>query len=202
MVAVIAVLSQKGGSGKTCIALGLAVAHEQTGGRAAVLDLDSQRSAVVWGQLRGGEPPQVLPAHASRLAQTIRAAQGSTQLVVIDGPAREAAGAAEAARLADLVLIPARPAVVDLAALPATLEVVSAAGTRAMVVLNACPPRGPWTAQAADAVRDLGAEVAQTRLGARVAHSKAFMVGKTAAETEPRSPAAAELAALYTEAMS
>ena len=202
MVAVIAVLSQKGGSGKTCIALGLAVAHEQAGGRAAVLDLDSQRSAVVWSQLRGGKPPRVLPAHASRLAQTIRTAQGNADLVVIDGPAREAAGAAEAARLADLVLVPARPAVVDLAALPATLEVVAAAGTRAVVVLNACPPRGPWTAQAADAVNELGAEVARTRLGARVAHSKAFMVGKAAGETEPRSLAAAELAALYSEAAS
>ena len=127
------------------------------------------------------------------------AADAGTSLVVIDTAPREAGGAAEAARLADLVLIPCRPAAVDLAAIPATLATVGAVD--ALAVLNACPPRGTWTAQAADAVRGLGLGLAPVTIGQRVAHAKAFTLGRTAQETEPASPAAREIADLYRWAM-
>ena len=116
------------------------------------------------------------------------AADAGTSLVVIDTAPREAGGAAEAARLADLVLIPCRPSAVDLAAIPATLA--AAGSTPAAVVLNAVPARGPWVAEAADAVRAFGLGLAPVTLGARVAHAKAFTLGRTAQETEPGSPAA------------
>ena len=117
------------------------------------------------------------------------------ELAVIDTAPREAGGAAEAGRLADLVLIPCRPSAVDLATIPATLAAV---GVRnALAVLNACPPRGSWTAEAAEAVRGLGLGLAPVTLGMRVAHAKAFTLGRTAQETEPASPAAHEIEALY-----
>ena len=158
------------------LALALAAAHELVGGQAAVIDLDPQGSATVWGRLREGVPP-----------------------VVIDTAPREAGGAAEAARLADLVMIPCRPSAIDLAAIPATLAAIGMAD--ALAVLNARPPRGPWTAQAADAVRAFGIGLAPVTLGARVAHAKAFTLGRTAQETEPASPAAREIADLYRWAM-
>ena len=97
----------------------------------------------------------VIAAHPPRLARVIEAAaDAGTSLVVIDTAPREAGGAAEAARLADLVLIPCRPSAVDLAAIPATLAAVGMAD--ALAVLNACPPRGPWVAEAVDAVRGFG----------------------------------------------
>ena len=71
----------------------------------------------------------------------------------------------------------------------------------ALAVLNASPPRGPWTAQAADAVRAFGIGLAPVTLVARVAHAKAFTLGRTAQETEPASPAAREIADLYRWAM-
>ena len=118
MLRTLALISQKGGSGKTTLALALAAAHELAGGQAAVIDLDPQGSATVWGRLRGGVPP-----------------------AVIDTAPREAGGAAEAARLADLVMIPCRPSAIDLAAIPATLAAIGMVD--AVAVLNACPPRGP-----------------------------------------------------------
>ena len=195
-----ALVSGKGGVGKTTLALALAAAHERAGGRAVVVDLDPQGSATVWGRLREGVPPEVIAAHPPRLARVIAAAaEGGASLAVIDTAPREAAGAAEAARLADLVLIPCRPSALDLAAIPATLAAVGMAD--AVAVLNACPPRGHWTSEAADAVRTLGLELAPVTLGARVAHAKAFTRGRTAQETEPSSLAARELADLYRWAM-
>ena len=120
-------------------------------------------------------------------------------LVVIDTAPREAGGAAEAARLADLVLIPCRPSAVDLAAIPATLAAIGMAD--AVAVLNACPPRGPWVAEAVEAVRGFGLGRAPVTLGARIAHARAFTLGRTAQETEPASPVAREIADLYRWAM-
>ena len=200
MIRTLAVISQKGGSGKTTLALALAAAHELAGGQAALIDLDPQGSAAMWGRLRGGVPPAVIAAHPPRLARVIAAAaDAGASLVVIDTAPREAGGAAEAARLADLVLIPCRPSAVDLAAIPATLATIGS--TPAAVVLNAVPARGPWVAEAADAVRAFGLGLAPVTLGARVAHAKAFTLGRTAQETEPASPAAREIADLYRWAM-
>ena len=200
MIRTLALISQKGGSGKTTLAVALAAAHELAGGQAAVIDLDPQASATVWGRLRDGVPPVVIAAHPPRLARVIEAAaDAGTSLVVIDTAPREAGGAAEAARLADLVLIPCRPSAVDLAAIPATLAAVGMVD--ALAVLNACPPRGPWVAEAVDAVRGFGLGRAPVTLGARIAHAKAFTLGRTAQETEPSSPAAREIADLYRFAM-
>ncbi len=200
MIRTLALISQKGGSGKTTLALALAAAHERAGGSAAVIDLDPQGSATVWGRLREGVPPVVIAAHPPRLARVVEAAARCRHVpVVIDTAPREAGGAAEAARLADLVLIPCRPSAVDLAAIPATLAAVGS--TPAAVVLNAVPARGPWVAEAADAVRAFGLGLAPVTLGARVAHAKAFTLGRTAQETEPGSPAAREIADLYRWAM-
>lgn len=196
MVTVIGVLAQKGGVGKSTLAVSLAVAHQQAGGQAAVIDLDPQRSAVVWGRLRGDDPPLVIEGHPPQLDHQVRAAErDGTDLVVIDGPPRGGGGAAEAARLADLVLIPCRPSALDLNALPATLAV--AAATRSAVVLNCCPPFGSWTAEAAEAIDILGADRCPVALGQRIAHARSVTSGRTAQELEPRSTAAAEIKRLY-----
>ena len=194
----IALVSSKGGSGKTTLAVALAVAHELAARDAVVIDLDPQGSAGVWGDLRGADAPPVVTAHPPRLARVIDAAyDGGASLCVIDTGPREGAGAMEAARLADLVLVPCRPSAVDLAAVPASLDVARLAGTPAAVLLNAVPARGDLTAQAVEAVQGFGAVSVPVTLGARIAHVRAFTVGRTAQETEPRSAAAAEIKALY-----
>ena len=201
MVKTLAIISQKGGTGKTTLALALAVAHELEGRTAAVIDLDAQGSAATWGRLRrlrGGESPPVIAAHSPRLARVIAAAQeAGADLAVIDTAPREAGGAAAVARAADLVLVACRPSAMDLAAMPATLTVVGQAKARVAVVLNGCPPRGSWTAEAADAVRGFGAALCPVAIGARVAHARAFTLGSTAQEVEPKSRAAQEIEALY-----
>lgn len=193
----IALIAQKGGVGKTTLAAAVAVAHQRAGAQASLVDLDQQGSAAAWSRLRGNEPPEVTTAHPPSLGWTLEAAEKKgMSLTLIDTAPRERAGAAEAAKRADLVLVPCQPSMPDLLALPATLDVV--AGTRVVVLLNRCPPRGSWAAEATDAVRQLGAELCPVVLGQRVAHAKAFVRGQSAQEFEPNSPAAAEVATLYT----
>jgi len=195
---VIALISQKGGSGKTTLAVALAVAHEQDGGRAAVVDLDPQGSSVAWHHFRSGAAPLVTAVHPPGLERTLRTlrARGVT-LVVIDTAPHASAGALAASKLTGLVLVPCRPSTPDLAAIGASLEVATLAAAPAAVVLNAVPPRGSLADEALDAVRGTGARVAPVALGTRIAHVHAFTLGRTAQEFEPRGKAAAEVEQLY-----
>ena len=205
---VLALVSQKGGGGKTTLAVAFAVAHERRagGGRAVVVDLDPQGSASMWGGLRAPDAgPPVIDAAPRSLARTLADAEGAgTGLAVVDTPPQLAAAAREASRLADLVLVPCRAAAADLHAVAATLDVCRAAGAgrRCWIVLNAVPPRGPLAREARETVEDsLVARVAPVALVQRIAHVHAFTMGRTAQETEPSSLAAGEAEALYRWAM-
>jgi chromosome partitioning protein len=74
-VRTIAIVSRKGGAGKTSLATHLAVAAEAAGLRTALFDLDPQASAAVWADHRGIAFPAVLPAQAPRLAGLLAQAQ-------------------------------------------------------------------------------------------------------------------------------
>jgi chromosome partitioning protein len=107
----IAVISQKGGAGKTTIALGLAVEAERAGLATVIFDLDPQGSAATRADSRGqGNPPDVVPAQAPRLPVLLdSAARQGAQLAIIDTPPHADTAALAAAQSADLVLIPCRP---------------------------------------------------------------------------------------------
>ena len=140
---VIAILSQKGGAGKTTIALHLAVAAERDGRSAAIIDLDPQASATSWGDSREAETPAVVSAQAARLPQVLEAARDAgADLVVIDTAPHSESAALAAARAADLILIPCRPAILDLRAIGTTIDLAKLAGKPAAVVLNTIPPSG------------------------------------------------------------
>ena len=195
---VIALVSQKGGSGKTTLATALAVAHQEEGGRAAVADMDPQGSSLAWHHFRAGQTPLVVAVHPPRLDRMLqRFRSHGVSLALIDTAPHASAGALAASRLADLVLVPCRPSTPDLAAIAGTLEVAALAGAEAVVLLNAVPPRGSLAAEATEALKGSGARVAPVVLGARVAHVHAFTLGRSAQEYAPRGKAAAEIMALY-----
>ena len=194
----VALVARKGGSGKSTLAVALAVQHERAGGRAVVVDLDPQGSATAWGALREADRPVVVAAQARRLQPVLAAARdGGADLTIIDTPPALADAALAAARVADLVLIPCRPALADLHAIMGSLGICRDAGAPAAVVVNAAPPAGALVDQARTALADQGAEVAPLTIGQRVAHVRAFAAGLTAAEFEPDGKAAQEVAALH-----
>jgi chromosome partitioning protein len=99
-------VAQKGGTGKTTLALSLAVAAEAAGRSVLVVDLDPQASACKWTDRRSGETPSVIDAQPARLAAALaKAEQAGIDLASVDTPARIEQAAAEAAKVADLVLI-------------------------------------------------------------------------------------------------
>lgn len=195
---VITILSQKGGAGKTTLALHLAVAAEQDGRQTAVIDLDPQASAASWGDGREAETPVVVSAQASRLPQVIEAAEkAGAALAIIDTAPHSENSALIAARAADLILIPCRPAILDLRAIGSTIDLAKLAGKPAVVVLNTVPPRGSLVHEAIQAVDGYGVEVAPVHLGYRAAFQHSLTSGLTTQEYEPNGKAAEEVMQLY-----
>ena len=139
----IAILSQKGGTGKTTMSLHLGVEAARANYLTAVIDLDPQASATEWGDSREAEIPPVVSAQASRLAQVMKTAEDQgVDIVFIDTAPLSETTALAAARAADLILVPCRPAILDLRAIKSTRDLVKLADKPAYVVLNAVPPRG------------------------------------------------------------
>jgi cellulose biosynthesis protein BcsQ len=138
---VIAVIAQKGGTGKTTVVLSLAVEAERRGVTVAVIDLDPQATATNWGDRREAETPVIVSAQPARLHHVLKAAQDQgAQLVLIDTPARSEQAALEAAKAAQLVLVPCRPAIYDLETVATTAGLVGYAGGRPVaVILNGVP---------------------------------------------------------------
>ena len=198
----IALISQKGGSGKTTLALHLAVAAAQDNRNVAVIDLDPQQSAARWGDRRAAPVPVVLAVPPSRLREELeRAGHAGAGVVFVDTPPRAGSdnAALEAARAADLVLLPCRPVILDLEAIASTAERIrSVTRAPAAVVLNGCPSRGQDAEHAAEALASLDdLQVCPVRIGQRVAFSRALLDGRTAQEIEPGGRAADEIARLH-----
>jgi chromosome partitioning protein len=193
----IAILSQKGGSGKTTLAISLAGAAEELGRRTVVIDLDPQASAKGWHDHRKQETPVVISAQASRLDDVVNTARehGADLAIADTGPASETAALA-AARAADLILIPCRPSILDLRAISSSVDLVQIAKRPALLVLNAVPPRGGLAAQAVEAVAVYGIPVAEVRIGQRAAFVHSLTAGQTVTEYEPNGAAASEIRAL------
>jgi chromosome partitioning protein len=195
----VAILSQKGGTGKTTLALHLAVEAERSGAATLIVDLDPQASASSWSDLRAQETPAVVSTQATRLSQVLTTAEthGATLILIDTAPHAESAALA-AARAADLIVIPCRPAILDLKAIGTTIDLVRIAGKPAVVVLNAVPPRGSLTREAGEAVAGYGIPLSPVSLGHRSAFVHALTAGATAQEYEPRGKAAEEIRKLYT----
>ena len=140
--------------------------------------------------------PDQLPA----LLETARKA--GVDLAIIDTRPSVEADAAQVAALSDFLLIPTRPAILDLRAILATLDIVKGGTNRAALVLNACqPPRGSGEASATidarNALRAFGVPVAAATVVQRAAFSQALVGGMTASETEPDGKAAKDMRALW-----
>lgn len=193
-----AVLSQKGGAGKTSLALHIAVAAEAAGRPAVVVDLDPQASATGWKDSRESETPIVVAVPHTRLTAALQAAKdGRAAIAIIDTAPHSEVAAVAAARAADLVLIPCRAGILDLRAIGMTAELVKLTGKPAFVVLNALPPGASIIeSDARQAVSVHGVKVAPVALQQRAAYGHALTVGMTASEYERDGRAAGEIAAL------
>jgi len=197
----VSLVGQKGGTGKTTVALGLAVAASRAGLMTAIIDVDPQATAANWKDRRQDDNPAVVSAQASRLRQTVETARaGGAELVIIDTAGRNDDSALSAARLSDLVLIPTRPNVVEIETLRAVADLIRIAGNPpARVVLNGLHPAATKTADEARQMVQavFGLECAPVHLCHRQAYADAPVGGQAPQELDAEGKAAAELDRLF-----
>lgn len=194
----LAFLSQKGGSGKTTLAVHTAVAAHESGERVTIVDTDIQRSATVWGNVRHEAAPIVATAAAVDLANVLEAAeQDKITLTLVDTAPHAAPDAAHIAKMVDLVVIPCRPTAFDLAAVSSAVEIVRAAKVRGAFVLSACPFRSPEIAEARTVLEDYGLLMAPVEITDRRAFARAIATGRAVTEFDHTSKAALEIRSLW-----
>ncbi|NQW09242.1 MAG: ParA family protein [Alphaproteobacteria bacterium] len=208
---IITIAQQKGGAGKTTLAAHLAVAWAESGRTVAVVDIDPQASLSSWWAMRqelglpaptGARGKGSLIVHRItgwRTANEVEKLARDHDIVVIDSPPHAETEAKIAIRSADLVLVPLQPSPMDFWATQATLDLARSEKTPAMLVLNRVPPRATLTGAMVAKLADLGATVAQARIGNRVALAAALLEGQGVTEYQRRGTAAAEVSALAAE---
>ena len=196
----VAIISQKGGAGKTTLAIHLAAAAVAAKRVTLIIDADPQATASRWSQWRGGSEPEVIDCASPPLLSAKLAASAGlgAEIAVIDTPPHADSMAAAACRAADLILIPCRPRAFDLDAVQTTADLVRASGKPAFVIFSAGPQRAPnLYREAAEVVSGYGLKVAPVALSERAAYHHAAAEGKTAQECDPEGRAALEVAELW-----
>jgi chromosome partitioning protein len=194
----VAVIAQKGGVGKTTLALHLAVEATKTG-PVVVIDTDPQASAAQWADERKAQQPAVVACPAARLAVSLRAARekGAHVAFIDTAPAIESPALA-AVRLADFCLIVSRPGILDLRSIGINVQIAKLAGKPVALVMNAAAVQGRQAVAAGeDAATNYGVEMCPIIIHQRAVFGHALAESRCAQEAEPGSKAAAEVAALW-----
>ena len=205
---IVALLNQKGGVGKTTLALHLAGQWASQGRRVVLVDADPQGSALDWSQQRAhaglprtfgvvGLARDTLHREAPEMARDV-------DHLVIDGPPRVAALMRSALLAADLVLAPVQPSPFDGWASEEMLRLIDEArlyrpGLLARFVLNRCPARTIIARETGAALEAQETGALRQRIGQRVVFADAARGGRLAAEMAPGQAAAREIAGLARE---
>ena len=199
----LAILSQKGGTGKTTVAVHLAAAACAAGKHVLMTDLDPQKSATEWSRMRTAESPALIEAKAGTLFVASHTAErAGVDLLLLDTRPAQDSDIAEAVRLSDLCLLVLRPSFFDIKAIGRTLEMTRAMGKPALFVVNQAPAQRehrepPAVLETVAALREMGAPLAPVGLRARHIYQSAVAKGLTAQEAAPGSAAAQEISLLW-----
>lgn len=197
----IAVLNQKGGSGKTTIATHLARAWQLAGLDVLLVDSDPQGSARDWAAVREDQPVPVVGIDRPTIERDLRAL-GHKQRIVIDGAPQAADLAASAIKAADLVLIPVQPSPYDIWAAADLVELIKArqeitdGRPAAAFVVSRVIRATRLGAEVEDALAEHGLPVLDARIHQRIAYPTSAAAGSTVLDAEPQGDAAREIRAL------
>ena len=195
---VLAMASQKGGSGKTTVSGHLAVQAQRAGhGPVCLIDIDPQGSLADWWNEREDEMPAFAQTTVARLASDLEVLrQQGFKLAVIDTPPAITMAIQSVIAVAELVIIPTRPSPHDLRAVGATVDLCDRAGKPAIFVVNAATPKAKITYEAAVALSQHGT-VAPVTVHHRTDFAASMIDGRTVMEIDPEGRSSQEITELW-----
>ena len=201
----LAVMSRKGGAGKTTVAVNLTLAARAMGVKAVLADADPLRSACEVLREREEGASLLVETSAAKLFTLAEACRRSgAELLIIDTPAAPEADVAEAAKAADLCVAVARPTYLDLAAAVRSVAIIQRLGREGVIVLNQCATarhgvEPPAVVKALEALRFAGLPVTPAVLRSRLIYQTAFAQRRSVLEIDAEGAASAEVRALFGE---
>src|SRR5881397_890069 len=195
---VLALASQKGGSGKTTLSGHLAVQAQLSGqGPVCLIDIDPQGSLADWWNEREADMPAFAQTTVARLASDLEVLrQQGFRLAVVDTPPAITMAIQSVIQVAELIVIPTRPSPHDLRAVGATVDLCERAGKPLIFVVNGATPKAKITSEAAVALSQHGT-VAPITLHHRTDYAASMIDGRTVMECDEKSRSAQEVAALW-----
>jgi len=202
---IIAVVNQKGGAGKTTIALNLAAALAAEGKRVLLIDADPQQTAQDWAAIRETPPPfQVVGLAKPVLHRDLPKMATDYDHVVIDGAPRNYEVARSAIAAADLVLIPVQPSGADFWASRETVGLVKEMHSfketqKSVFVISRKIGRTVLGRDIPDALAEFEIPILRAGTTQRVVYAEALTGGTTVIEQQPNGPAAEEIRAILSE---
>lgn len=204
---VIALLNQKGGVGKTTLAVHLATAYAQRGLRVLLVDVDPQASALAWSACRLQDPLfPVIGLATPKLPRELQHHLPNYDHIIIDGPPRVNDLARATLGAADLVLVPVTPSPYDVWAAKDIVAMIEEMSTikenqKSGFVINRKIVNTAIGRDVAEALADHKLPVFDAAIASRVGFAESAASGLTVLETEPQSQASKEIWALADEVL-
>lgn len=202
---IISLLNQKGGVGKTTLAVHISTGLAKRGRKVLLVDADPQRSALDWSESRQGDPLfPVIGLPTKTLHKEIPSHAHNYDDIVIDGPPRVNELARAAIMAADIVLIPVQPSPYDVWAAREIVELLNEAKIyketqKSAFVINRKIVNTAIGRDVAEALAGYPVPVLPTDVCQRVAFAESAAQGNTVLDTDPNSIASQEINALIDE---
>lgn len=195
---ILALASQKGGSGKTTLSGHLAVQAQRAGaGPVVLIDIDPQGSLADWWNERTDDLPAFAQTTVARLATDLEVLrQQGFKLAVIDTPPAITMAIQSVISVAELIIVPTRPSPHDLRAVGATVDLCERAGKPLIFVVNAATPKARITSEAAIALSQHGT-VAPVTVHHRTDFASSMIDGRTVMDFDAKSRSAQEIVQLW-----